>query len=120
MNNIQSLTTEQLPIKFTKEQSDFIQNASDCHYNVGGSNFYFIPYWFEKIQEDVFMQHHLKKLPAVLTNRIKSFEEAAASTIDQRIAIICEYNADKIYELNKIVEEKILSFIKQYEQIKTK
>lgn len=64
--------TEQLPIKFTKEQSDFIQSISKCIYDVNGNDFYFMPCWFEKVGEDIFIQHPLGKLPEALIQRIKN------------------------------------------------
>jgi hypothetical protein len=60
-------------LKFTKEQSDLIEWLSNAIFNVDGegNNFYFLPFWFEKVGEGLYIPHSLDKLPTELTNRIK-------------------------------------------------
>lgn len=60
-------------IKFTKQQSDLIEGFGSAVYDVDGkgNNFYFLPFWFEKIADGLYIPHSLDKLPTELTNRIK-------------------------------------------------
>jgi hypothetical protein len=60
-------------IKFTKEQSKLIEGFGSAVYDVDGkgNNFYFLPFWFEKIADELYIPHSLDKLPTELTNRIK-------------------------------------------------
>lgn len=49
-----------LPIKYTKEQSDFIRQNGSC---INGK-WYYIPYWFKEVGEDTFELVRFENLPA--------------------------------------------------------
>jgi len=59
-----------MTIKFIKTDSDFIEKISRCEYDVNGSNWYYMPFWFKKVGEDVYEQHSLDDLPNEIKNRI--------------------------------------------------
>jgi|GEM_PF-5763974 len=78
----------ELPIKFSPEKSQFIQSISNCLYDVNGNDFYFIPFWFEKVGEDTFIQHPLGGLPEQLIQRINRDREPLYDTFDSSIITV--------------------------------
>ena len=61
-----------LPIKLSKEVSEFIEANGSCMYDaIDGNNCYFIPIWFEKVGENLYKQHYFNDIPTQLANLLK-------------------------------------------------
>ncbi len=67
-------------LKFTETDSDLIEKVSTCIYDVNGSNWYYMPYWFKKVGDGLYQQFTFDQLPEELKQRLNEIKETKTET----------------------------------------
>ncbi len=66
---------DKIAVKLIETDSKFLENTSHCVYDVNGSNYYYMPFWFKKVSDGVYIEYGFDELPEELKSRLRSLRE---------------------------------------------